>query len=270
MRRPYFGGAGEPWFYLGLYPISTTLLLILVVGGSAVVNMFLMAFGQGWLVRAMTLVPAAVWSGALWRLVTWPLVNIIGIWFVISLFLVFVFGKEVETLLGRNGFLKFYLWLAVVLTGVALVLGYPIGGASDLNFAVFLAFAITSPRAVLWGQVGLTAKWAALILIAIYALLHLAAHNWEELAILAFTVAGTAVILRLMGAAHSLPWLKVPDVSAIPSIRLRRSPRLTVVQDPMPEIDALLDKIALHGVDSLTLKEKAALEAASGRVKRSK
>src|SRR5687768_4421838 len=99
MRRAYFGGAGEPWFYLGKHPIGTTLLLIIVVAGSAVVNMFLVAFGQAWLREQMMLVPSEVWSGKVWQLLTWPLVNQIGIWFVISLFLVFVFGKEVETLL---------------------------------------------------------------------------------------------------------------------------------------------------------------------------
>ena len=75
--------------------------------------MFIWALSQTvWL--NLVLIPDAVRSGEVWRLLTWPLANQPGIWEVLTIAIFWYFGREIEGLLGRTKFAVMLVLLAVV------------------------------------------------------------------------------------------------------------------------------------------------------------
>ena len=275
---------GRPWFHAGKVPVTSTVLLVGVFTLSMVLVAVLKGAGANGFLSALPLFTPSVWQGQVWRVATWPLVNIPSIWFVVSMLMIFWCGREVERVLGRVGLLKFTGWVAAALVAVTLVLPRGLLSGSDmLGFGIFLAFAIMHPGAptILFG---LQMKWVALILIGIQALQCLAFQNWSGLVQLATLCAASAVALKSMGAAYALPWLRIPTVtfkrrssgvraaagtrSAGPSRAGGAGPREFV--SPEPEIDRLLDKVAAQGLHSLTDAERRLLADASERYQRRK
>lgn len=271
---------GRPWFHVGRVPVTTTTLLVAIFSISMVVVSVVGAADRA---LSWPMISAAVWSGAVWQVLTWPLYNPPDFCFVLSMVMMFLFGREVERVLGRTGLLKFVGWLALVLTVVTLVLpGGVLAGSSLLGFGIFLAYAIMHPNAPFF--FGLTMKWVALIFIGLFALQNLYYQNWPGLVQLAALCVASAVVLKSMGAAYGLPWLRIPQVTfkrrtAAPrvmggtggrdSTRLRGAgPREFV--SPEPEIDRLLDKVAAEGLHSLTDAERRLLADASERYQRRK
>ena len=276
---------GRPWFHVGKVPVTSTVLLVGVFTLSMVLVAVLQGAGADRLLSALPLVTPAVWHGQVWRLLTWPLVNVPSIWFVLSMLMLYWFGREVERVLGRVGLLRFAGGVAAALVLVTLVLpGGTLAGSDLLGFGIFLAFAIMHPGVptILFG---LPMKWVALILIGIQALQCLAIRNWAGLVQLATLCAASAVALKAMGSASTLPWLRIPVV------RIRRRPASPAgpgggqrqerqgrpagagpreFVSPEPEIDRLLDKVAAHGLHSLTDAERRVLAEASERYQRRK
>lgn len=264
---------GRPWFYLGRVPMYSATLLVAIFVVSMVVMTILAAAEAAGVLNALPLIQSSVFHGEVWRLVTWPLVNFPSIWFALSMLMLYWFGRTVEQMLGRVGLLKFVGWLAAALVVVTLLLpGAVLAGSRDLGFGVFLAFAIIHPSAMM--LFGMTAKWVAIILVAISALSSLAAQDWAGLVQLATICAASAVILRMMGAAHSLPWLNLPRISlkthssgkTRPSPRALSEPRGTLTTQS--EIDRLLDKVAEKGLHSLTDAERRLLAEKSEHLRR--
>jgi membrane associated rhomboid family serine protease len=278
---------GRPWFYAGRVAVTSTVLLVGVFTLSMIVVTMLSAFRAESLISALSLDTSALWRGQIWRLVTWPLLNGPSIWFVLSMVMLFFFGREVERLLGRTGLLKFTGLLAAALTMVTVLLPRgQLAGCDQLGFGIFLAFAIIQPGALM--MFGLAAKWVALILIGISALGSLANRDGTGLVHLAVLCLASAVILKSMGAAYGLPWLRIPEVkfnrrgqksfssssrasNASNASRTSRTssgggPREFVSNEP--EVDRLLDKVAAKGLHSLSDQERQVLADASERFKR--
>jgi membrane associated rhomboid family serine protease len=219
---------GRPWFHAGKVPVTSTVLLVGVFTLSMVLVAVFKGAGANGFLSALPLFSPAVWHGQVWRLVTWPLVNIPSIWFVVSMLMIFWCGREVERVLGRMGLLKFTGWVAAALAAVTLVLpGGVLTGSDMLGFGIFLAFAIMHPGAptILFG---LQMKWVALILIGIQALQCLAFQNWNGLVQLATLCVASAVALKSMGAAYALPWLRIPTVT----FKRRSSPSRAATEHP--------------------------------------
>jgi len=276
-----YSNESRPWFYAGRVPVNSTVLLVGVFTASMIAVSLLIALRAEGVLSGMALTTPAFWRGQVWRLLSWPLLNGPSIWFALSMVMLYFFGREVERLLGRVGLLKFTGLLAAALAAVTLLL--PAGvlaGCSLLGFGIFLAFAIIQPGAVMF--FGLTAKWVALILIAISALGSLAGRDGVGLIHLITLCLASAVILKLMGAAYGLPWLRIPVVTInrrgsrsrpTPASRSTKprpggGPREFVSAEP--EVDHLLDKVAAHGLHSLTDQERRILADASERYKRRK
>jgi hypothetical protein len=202
--------------------------------------------------------------------------------------MLYFFGREEERLLGRTGLLKFTGLLAAALTIVTVLLPRgQLAGCDQLGFGIFLAFAIIQPGALM--MFGLAAKWVALILIGISALGSLANRDGTGLVHLAVLCLASAVILKSMGAAYGLPWLRIPEVKfnrrgqktfsssssrASNASNASRSSRTSSGGGPRefvsnePEVDRLLDKVAAKGLHSLTSEERQVLSDASERFKR--
>jgi len=271
---------GRPWFYAGRVAVNTTVLMVGLFTLSMVAVSLLIAFRAEGLLSGLALSAPAFWSGHVWRLVTWPWLNVPSIWFALSMVMMFFFGREVERMLGRTGLLKFTGLLAAALVLVTLLLpGGTLAGCKELGFGIFIAFAIMQPGAVM--MFGLSAKWIALILIGISALSSMAARDGVGLAHLATLCAASAVILKTMGAAYALPWLRIPVITfkrrGARSLRPASPSRSTAPRSgggprefvsPEPEVDRLLDKVAAHGLHSLTDQERRILADASERYQR--
>ena len=119
---------------------------------------------------------ARVLSGQLWRWVTYGLLNFPSPWFALDMLMIVWFGRELERLFGRRLFLwlyaGIYLIAPIVPTAVGLVHPTLLSGQPGA-LALFIAFATQFPGMPVFFS--LLAKWAALILVGIYALMALAA-----------------------------------------------------------------------------------------------
>lgn len=204
---------------------------------------------------------ARVLSGQLWRWFTYGLLNFPSLWFAIDMLMLVWFGRELERLFGRRLFLwlyaGIYLIAPIVLTAVGLVHPTVLSGQPGA-LALFIAFATQFPGMPVFFS--LLAKWAALILVGIYALMALAARDWTALILLASTCGYAHGFVRYQQGSWSLPEFRLNLRRA----KLRSVPRSEPDESAMAmtEMDALLDKIGRSGLNSLTTEERTRLEAA--------
>lgn len=261
----------RPITYLNGYPIYATTLLIIVHVVAFLLSAMMVGAGNVGVLNALAFSSSAVWSGAVWQPLTYLFVQNPGdgIWFAVEMVMLFMFGRQVEQYLGRNSFLRLYAFLAllapVLLTIAGLFFPSMLAGSRGVHFAIFVTFAAIYPGAPMLFSI--TAKWAAIILIAIYSVQAMAFHDIPQLLTL-WASAGAAVAY----IAHNRGSLELPDLRF-----WKRQPRFTVVREEPPlrsrkrepveedeieSIDPLLDKIARSGMASLTAKERQRLEQA--------
>lgn len=256
------------------YPLFAAHFVVLVFVASMLVTTLLLASRAGALLTWLPFNSEQVLRGEAWRVLTYGLVNPPGLWFVVDMFMIVWFGRELEKFFGRRTFLflygGIYLLSPLLFTVVGLWRPMTLSGESGA-FALFIAFATLYPNVPLLFNI--LAKWAALILIGIYSMMGLANHDWVSLLTLWTTSAFAFVFVRHHQGLFELPrvrlWKRKPRLRVLPDpkpVKADRTPKATfksaLRQDSMAEVDALLDKIAKSGISSLTAKERATLEAA--------
>jgi len=259
----------QPVVWLRGHPVYAAHLIVLVFVASMLATTALMALKAvlapwDWL----PFVSANVLRGEVWRIATYGLVNPPSLWFVIDMAMLVWFGREVERCFGSRKFVLLYCCLYLLPPLLLTLVGpwFPTRLSGETGaFAVFVAFAVLYPDVAVF--FGVLAKWAAAILFGIYSLMALASRDWPD-GIALWSTAGFAfAFVRYEQGRLALPRLRL----------FGRGPKLRVLpgfQDGQPqgakpakgkstaEIDALLDKIALSGVSSLTAKERARLDSA--------
>lgn len=252
-------GNTSPWTWVGAVPIYASTVLAAVHAVAMVATALALAAGAEALLQALSFSSAAVRGGALWQFVTYAFVHPPNIWFLLEIYLLVVFGKQIEQFLGRSAFLGIYAVL-LLLPPLALTLA-SFGGISSfyagsgaLHFAVFIAFATLYPSAEM--LFGVAAKWVAVALAGVMALQALAARDLVGLAVIVLDAGAAYLLVRWLRAGGGLPDWR----SLVPA---RRRPNLTVMREdePLP-VDAILDKISRRGIGSLSARERARLEAA--------
>jgi membrane associated rhomboid family serine protease len=238
------------------------------------VGVFLLQLAYPTLTGYLELIPAAVLH-APWTPITYMFAhggyghiffNMLGLW---------IFGPRVEERLGGNRFISLYLVSGLTGALLSVFTPYvPIVGASGAIFGVTLAYARYWPRdkLFLYGVLPIEARW----LVAGYVVLSLlGARGLGD--------AGTAHLAHLGGFLGAAIFLYIMERS---SGRVRTVKagivRSEVRQPPAPrsddmkrwstipraelheinrhEVDRLLDKISLKGINSLTPSERAALD----------
>ena len=229
-----------------------------------------------------------VLSGEVWRVFTWWIPIEPDIWTVILVVVFFMLGSQLEATMGRIRFSWFLATLTVV-PAVLLTISGLNGLAFGLRFVeigVLVAFAAHVPKAMFF--FGIPAWAIAGIIVVIDALQFIDLGDDFSLVML-FTVSGLSLMLiRSMGFAEELEWLpKVPLPARLGGDPYRganrrrerqsrnRPTHLSSVPQPsiadqtaQREVDALLDKVAEQGMDSLTRAEKRALEDHSKRLRK--
>ncbi len=253
------------------YPIHSAALLVIIHVATMIATTLAMAFGLGGLLNALTFSSSAVLNGAVWQIGTYAFVHPPSLWFAVEMYLLWVFGREVERYFGRRDFLRLYgillLLIPVVLTIYGLVRPAVYFGAGSIHFAIFIAFATLYPGAPMLFSI--TAKWAAIILVGISTLQALGQNDWASLIALWVSVGvawayvgvsrGNLVLPRINNPFKRRPKFRVVRPEPAPSAT-RKAPNGEDAS--MDDIDPLLDKIAKSGINSLTSAERARLERA--------
>ena len=270
----------QPVTWMGRHPVDVTTLLVAVHVVLMVLTCFLVAFGGAGFLNLLIFDSAQIIAhGRVWQIVTYAFVHapysaFALLWFAVEMYMLFVFGREVERFVGRRAFIGLYallLWVPTVfllLAGLWTRLG--VAGSAMVHFGIFIAFACVYPSFGMF-FLRIQAKWIALILIAIGTLAALANHDWASIILLWITAATALFFVRLRGIGPELVWwndLKArlqpkPKFQVVP----RSTPRRVVESENVHEsIDPVLDKISKQGINSLTASERRALDRARARL----
>ena len=270
----------RPVAWMGRYPVDVTTML---VGGHvvcAVLACIVTAIpGLAGTLNYFVFDSAMIWNGLqIWRLGTYAFVHFPSslLWFAIEMYLLFVFGREVERFLGRRAYIALYVTLlftpAVLLTMWGLLERCAIAGSPALHFGIFVAFATIYPRVEMLLRI--QAKWVALILAAIYTLQLLAYHAWSDLVVVWTSIGVAFLFVELNGAGPELAWWNAvkarfaprPKYHVLPKPRARTGGSRSESEDVYTSIDPILEKISKFGIGSLTASELRQLERESERL----
>jgi Uncharacterized membrane protein (homolog of Drosophila rhomboid) len=263
----------QPITWLGRVPVYATTLLVIAYVVAMTVGAVLEGSGMRDALGDFRFSTIGVLRNyQVWQIATYPFVNSPDIWFAIQMYLLFVFGRQVESFIGRRSFLWLYAALVlappVVLTLLDAVHLLPgpqmLVGSYELNFAIFIAFAVIYPSAQILFT--LQAKWVAIVLLGIFSLRYYQAQMWVELGVLWLECACVVTMLGFSGVANASIERWLPERRERPvRVRRQREP----VRKPKPKnedlhesIDPLLEKISRHGIGSLTRAEREKLENA--------
>lgn len=266
----------QPMMYLRGYPIYAAHFIVVVYVVSMIATSLLQFGSAGGILNPLIFSSAEVLRGEVWRLFTYGLVNAPSLSFVIDMFMMVWFGRELEKFFGRRVFLIFFGALYVIspLVLTALGLSFPTYLAGERGaLAIFVGFATLYPNVPVFFSV--LAKWAASILVGIFTLMALSAHNYAELFSLWATTGFAFAFVRHRQGRFSFPQIRwfsrQPKLRVLPDPEPRKKTvQATSTESTMAEVDALLDKIAQYGIASLTAKERAKLDAAQADLQRKK
>src|ERR1700722_18127125 len=237
---------------------------------------------------------AGLRHGFVWQLLTfqflhanlWHLIgNLVGLW---------CFGFRVEERLGRWNFIKLYLLSGVAGGLLQSLLGWvfpdhfggAVVGASAGISGLLAAFALLDPETIFLAYFVIPIRVKLLLYLALAVSLFFTAFPYDS------NVAHAAHLGGLLFAMAFLRWGLSPMRSAVSwnpvrrklrresmlkaataqPAKMRRRPKVTSVQD-LPseefiaqEVDPILDKISAHGIQSLTDRERAILQAARAKM----
>jgi Rhomboid family len=218
----------------------------------------------------------SILGGQIWQIFTYSFVDLPSFFTIVGLLFLYVSAVEIEKYIGKARFLTLYgiivLIPVVSLSVLAIFVNFPLRflGQTQIMIGLFIAFCTLYPG-VQWGGF-LTAKWVAIASLVLSSAIDLSSSDWLSLGELWLISGFSFGYIRFLQRGGELPSFR---------IALRRRPKLRVVQKPKSrsrpsnivvvgndtaEIDHLLDKIAKHGLNSLTPQERAELERARAKL----
>lgn len=277
----------QPLFWVQGRPVHvTTLLVVLHVAALILCCLIKGITGIGLWPLLDFSSNAVLRHGMIWQVVTYNFSHqpANGLFFLLDMVFLFIWGREVERYFGRKTFIALYSALLLTAPVYLLARGWVLGHDQDLSvegstlvdFGVFIVFATIYPNVQFW--FGIACKWFAIALLAIWSLQFFASPHPSDGIVLWLTVAvaffatryasmGSDAFSILSGLRERLPRKTVPSGIA-PRLKARRAVDSSVGgddyrgRDVHESIDPLLDKISKHGLASLTHSERAVLEKA--------
>lgn len=238
------------------------------------IGMFLLQLAYPMITQYLVFVPAHVLQTP-WTPFTYMFIHGSISHILFNMIVLFFFGPRVEERLGSNRFITLYLiagftgaLCSVITPNVAIL------GASGAIFGVQLAYARYWPldKVYIWGVLPIQVRWLVLLSVAmaIFGLGGIGSHGIANLAHLGGFL-GAAVYLYIIERNHSRPRTasngpvraQVRQPAPPRGDDMRRwstIPRSELHEINRQEVDRLLDKISLKGIDSLTPSERAALD----------
>lgn len=211
--------------------------------------------------------PVRMLSGEVWRLVTWPLAESFGLFGIINIALLWLFGRDLESQVGKRqmAMLFFGIWASLTLTNVifGLLFGGGIAGLQMVEFCLLLIWIAQWPTRRFFFNIP---AWVfGIVLLALQVLPMLALGAFGQLIGFIAALLFVGMAARSVGLLEAYSWL--------PGRRRRRSHRPAGAKPSRSHekarqrkatdeerIDQLLDKINAEGIHSLTRSERAELE----------
>lgn len=271
--RPSFSSR-QPLFYLGGVGVDTTTFLT----GLHILTIILCAFAIStgnfeWIKQYFAYSTDGFLNGKVWTPFTYLFLHDIrteNLFFAIEMLFFWFFSRDVESYLGVRAYLWLYSLLTVIPPLFMLILTPLLGAlppywsSGSVHFSIFIAFTILYPNARLF-FFGITAKWAAVILLSISSLSALASHQWLSLSYLWVSVGVTFIILRNTGSgkvgSSVFHWIEEQkNKAAEKKIQEEQTTKENKEKEHHEAVDAILEKISSHGIQSLTDREKQVLE----------
>jgi hypothetical protein len=267
----------QPVTWVGRHPVHVTTLLVAGHIFLMVAACLLFAIKQAGLLDWLIFDNAQVlYLGHVWRIATYAVVHTPSnlLMFAVEMYLLFMFGRELERFFGRRAFILLYALLVIIPTLLFVPIGFwmrlGVVGSVNVHFGIFLTFAALHPEIETF-FIRIQMKWLALILVAIEFLFALAYHDWASMLVLLATIGIAVVFVRTRGVGPRLEWW-----TALKS-RLQPKPKFHIVQRDVPRrsaepenihesIDPVLEKISKYGINSLTASERRALDRARNRL----
>jgi membrane associated rhomboid family serine protease len=273
----------KPWFRIRSYGVGTTDF----VAGVSVV-MMLVSVASQMFVTYLALFPFMVLRGYVWQVVTWPFANGLGFLPLWNTLMFWFAGRQLEGRLGKGRFGWMLLGITVSGSILAILLSLglrlpPLAGLDTIALIVMLLFIAENPRMPFF--FGIPAWVVGLVFVAVSLLTRVADRNWAGLLHFVITLIAAAIIAKYAGLLEVYAFVPGHAYTPRPRQRVRGVPRdsrrgrsaprpsasaSNVVQGPWfgpepparedEEMDALLDKIMAHGLDSLTGRERKRLE----------
>ena len=261
----------RPVAWMGRYPVDVTTMLVGLHVVVAIFTAILVGLVGGSVLIWLQFDSAEVLrAGQVWRLFTYAFIHAPTpsglLWFAVEMYMLFVFGREVERFIGRRAYVGLYLTLlllpAVVLTLLSFWTHTTFATSTALHFAIFVAFATIYPNVELFARI--MAKWVALILVAIGTLSALAMRDWQTLVVLWTSIGAAFLFIELRGAGPELAWWNALKERLAPKPKYRVVPKMRPTRSADPDdvyasIDPILDKISKFGMGSLTASERRQL-----------
>jgi membrane associated rhomboid family serine protease len=225
-------------------------------------------------------------AGMLWQPVTYMLLHGNFLHILLNLLVIFMFGRELEKILGVRKFLLLYIGSGIV-GGLGWLLmserGYCIGASGGVFGLIGMYAALFPNRPItllLFFIIPITlrARVLAMGLAAVSFVMMFrdgsVAHSAHLAGGLAGYWFGAQLLRQARTGTNGRLRRSLADVVGGAMRRARLRPRLTVQyhvptdadedeSSSMEDIDRLLDKILMHGVGSLTSRERRILERAS-------
>ena len=280
----------DPWFRLGTLDVTTTVL----IAALCVVSFFVYAADKTilynlYLIPSENFLTGSVKEGQVWRLLTWPIANEPSIFVALSIAIFWYLGSRIEAQLGRVR----YLWLILLVTLIpalaATALDVNIFGIRSLEIAIFVVFVCENPKMPFF--FGIPAWILAVVIVGIDVLQLLGDRQSEQLVVYLLSIVVAVWTARSMGMLNDFQWLPQIPIPGGGRTRGGRGGKRRkavrgsgagpiVVDGPWPttpvyrpmqdqaEVDQILDKIALVGMDGLTNDEKKRLNEASKRLRK--
>jgi membrane associated rhomboid family serine protease len=263
----------RPVAWMGRYPVDVTTMLVGVHIVCAILTSLAFAIGHSSLVNYLVFDSALIWSsGQVWRFFTYAFIHGPStlFWFAVEMYMLFVFGREVERFLGRRAYIALYLFLLLTPPALLMIWGLwqhsGLSGSLAIHFGVFIAFATIYPRVELLLRI--MAKWVALILAGVYTFQLLAYNAWSDLLVVWTSIGVAFLFVEWNGAGPELAWWNAvkerftprPKFHVLPKPRARSSGSRSESEDVYTSIDPILDKISKFGIGSLTASERRQLD----------
>jgi membrane associated rhomboid family serine protease len=263
----------RPVAWMGRYPVDVTTMLVGVHIVCAILTALAFAVGHSGLVNYLVFDSTLIWSSAqVWRVFTYAFVHAPStlFWFAVEMYMLFVFGREVERFIGRSAYISLYVVLLLTPPALLTIWGFwqhsGLSGSVAIHFGIFVAFATIYPRVELFLRI--MAKWVVLILAAVYTLQLLAYHAWSDLVVVWTSIGAAFLFIELNGAGPDLAWWNAvkarfaprPKYHVLPKPRARTGGSRSESEDVYTSIDPILDKISKFGIGSLTASERRQLD----------
>mgnify|MGYP001269202704 CR=1 FL=1 len=226
--------------------------------------------------RLFGLVPKQIWSDLmLWQPFTYLFFHDSNPWHVLmNMFVLWMFGTELERLWGREGFVKYYFITGV---GSGIITGcispnslIPLIGASGAVFGIILAYGITFPNRTiyLWGIVPIRSI-VFVIFIGVLSLFSTinSTSNVSHVTHLAGMIIGYTFLKRKWRLGSIVFYIR----KKIIEYQIFREEKKVFYNKKLENnIDILLDKINKSGFDSLSQDEEKELYENSKIISKSK